>query len=47
MNGDWLVKCLVAQYAVIACVYGWQGNWPKMLYWIGAGLIGTSVVMMK
>lgn len=47
MNGDLLMKGLIVFYAVVACVFAWEGNWPKMTYWIGAAIITSSVVVMK
>ena len=47
INGTLLMQGLVVFYVVIAVVFAFEGNWPKVLYWISAGLITTSVLWMK
>ncbi|MEK6618925.1 MAG: hypothetical protein AABY90_09535 [Nitrospirota bacterium] len=46
-RGDWFGVALVAEYAFLAVVYAGEGNWPKVGYWIGAAILGTSVVLMR
>lgn len=47
MSGDMLMKGLIVTYVVAALVFAWEGNWPKMTYWIGASIITGSVLVMK
>ena len=46
-NGQLLMQCLVVVYVIVAVVFGLEGNWPKMAYWIGAAIITFSVLVMK
>jgi hypothetical protein len=45
--GNLLLKVLMVEYAVIALVYAWQGNWAKMTYFIGAVIISIGVLWMR
>lgn len=45
--GDSLMKGLLVVYAVIASAYAWEGNWPKVWYWISAANITGSVLVMR
>lgn len=45
--GDKLSVALIAFYVVLACVYGTEGQWFKVLYWISAAGIVTAVWGMK
>jgi len=47
LMADRLAGILLLQYVVLAVAYGVQGNWPKMIYWIGAVILLTGVVLMK
>ena len=47
MSGDTFVLCLLVQYAVAMCLYGWERNWAKALYWCGALCIVLAVRWMK
>lgn len=47
MNGDRLSLGLIAVYLVLALVYGTEGNWWKVLYWISAAGIVSAVWGMK
>jgi drug/metabolite transporter (DMT)-like permease len=47
MNGHLLMQGLVVVYVIVAVVFAWEGNWPKCLYWIGASIITSSVLVMK
>jgi hypothetical protein len=47
MTGTGLMYGLLVVYAVIACTFGYEGNWAKMTYWIGAMIITGSVLVMK
>jgi len=45
--GDLLVKCLIAEYTVIAIAYGWQGDWSRLTYWLGAIILNVGFLTMK
>lgn len=47
MTGDRLSQGLIIAYVVLAIVYGIEGNWWKMLYWISAAGITTAVIGMR
>jgi hypothetical protein len=47
MTGDNLSVVLIGFYVVLACVYGYEGQWFKVLYWISAAGIVTAVWGMK
>lgn len=47
MSGELLMKGLVVTYVVVACVFAYEQNWPKMFYWIGAAMITSSVLVMR
>lgn len=36
---------LVGVYLVTALVSGYEGNWPRCSYWIGAAIITISVIL--
>jgi hypothetical protein len=44
MNGDTLMRCLIVFYVVLAGVYCWELNWPKVMYWVAAAALTTSVL---
>lgn len=45
--GDWLVAGLAGFNLLVALVYALSGEWAKTLYWVGAAIINTSVVLMR
>jgi hypothetical protein len=47
MSGTVLMQGLVVTYVIVACVFAYEGNWPKCAYWIGASIITSSVLWMK
>jgi len=47
MLGHSLMVFLVCFYAVVACVFVYEGNYPKALYWVGACTITYSVLWMS
>ena len=47
MTGDTLMVGLIVVYVVLAVIFAFEGNWPRVLYWVSAGLITTSVLWMK
>jgi hypothetical protein len=40
------MQVLVVVYIVIACVFIYEGNGPKALYWVGAAIITSSVLWL-
>lgn len=44
MSSTGLMMFLVVVYVVTACVSGYEGNWPRVLYWISAAGITTAVI---
>lgn len=44
MLSTWMMVALIAFYALVSLVSGIEGNWPRCLYWIGAGLITIAVI---
>ena len=47
ITGTLLMQGLVVLYVIVACVFAYELNWPKMTYWIGAAIITSSVLRMK
>lgn len=47
INGTLLMQILVCVYVVVAVIFGYEGDWPKAAYWVGAAIITSSVVFMK
>ena len=47
INGTMLMQGLVVFYVIVAIVFGFEGNWAKCTYWIGASIITSSVLVMK
>ena len=45
--GDLLLKIFVAEYVVIMAAYIWDGNWPKAVYFLGAGILTGALLWMK
>jgi hypothetical protein len=45
--GDRLTLCLAGAYVIIAATYTYEQNWPKVLYFVSAFGIVTSVWWMK
>jgi len=41
-----LMLFLLVVYITTAIVSGLEKNWPRMLYWISAGMITISVIWM-
>jgi len=46
MLGRSLMLFLIVFYAIVAGVFLFEGNYPKALYWVGACIITSSVLMM-
>ncbi len=45
--GNLLTKLLIVIYIIIALDNLYHQDWPKSLYWIGAGLLTLGVLYMK
>ena len=45
--GDWLVVILMVEFFAIALVYAVHREWPKAIYFSGAGIINIGVLLMK
>ena len=45
--GDFFVKLLMVEYAVIAIAYGWQQDWARVMYFVGAIILSVGVLNMK
>lgn len=45
MTSTAMMMGLVAFYLLTAGVSGWEGNWPRTLYWVGASIITTAVLL--
>jgi len=44
--GDWLVKILLVQHALITVAYGIGGQWLKAFYWLGVFIVNLSWALM-
>ena len=47
MTGRYMMLFLVVFYGITACVFLWEGNYPKALYWVGALIITSAVLWMQ
>lgn len=36
---------LIAVYLILAGLYALEQDWPKTLYWTGAAILGTGVLL--
>lgn len=45
--GDFFVKLLIVEYAVIAAAYAWGRDWPRVAYFVGAIILSVGVLNMK
>ena len=41
----WVNVALIVTYLVLAVLYGVERDWPKVLYWVGASILGTGVLL--
>lgn len=44
MTNTWMMMGLIAVYVVTASVSLYEGNYPRMLYWLSASGITTAVL---
>ena len=47
LDGFAMMRLLIGLYLFTAVLFALQRNWPRMMYWIGAATITTSVLWMK
>ena len=45
--GDYLVLIMLALYVVAAVCYGIDGQWGKLLYFLGACLLTIGLLLQK
>ena len=45
--GPLFVKILIAEYAVITIAFMYDGDWPRVAYFIGAIILSFGVLTMK
>lgn len=45
--GVTFLKILIAEYIVIAIAFGWQGDWARVLYFVGAIILSLGVLWMR
>ena len=41
----WVNAALIGAYLVLAALYATEHQWPKVLYWSGAAVLGTGVLL--
>jgi hypothetical protein len=41
----WVNVVLIVTYLILAGLYGLDRDWPKVLYWTGAAILGTGVLL--
>ena len=41
----WLNLALIVTYLVLAGLYAHDQAWPKVLYWTGAAILGTGILL--
>ena len=41
----WLNCGLILTYLVLAALYAGEREWPKVLYWFGAAILSTGVLL--
>lgn len=44
MTSTVLMQFLLVVYVVIALVSAYEGNWPRMMYWVGAIILSSSIL---
>ncbi len=47
LTGENAMRFIVCFYIFTAVLFALQKNWPKVMYWLGAATITTSVLLMK
>lgn len=46
-SGDAITKVLILVYLILAIRFAFEGQWPRMTYWIGATLIVGSTLWIR
>jgi len=46
MLSSWLIRVLLLEYIIILAVCAYEGNWKLALYWLGASILQSSVILM-
>ena len=41
----WVNVALIWTYLILAAMYATEKAWPKVLYWTGAAILGTGVLL--
>lgn len=41
----WINVVLIGIYLVLAGLYAVEGAWAKVLYWVGASILATGVLL--
>lgn len=47
MNSTLMMKALLVAYIIICIVSLFEKNWVRSLYWFGASILQTSVLLMS
>lgn len=42
----WVNMLLILEYLLLTGLYACDGSWQKSMYWIGAAVISTSILLM-
>lgn len=45
--GDFFVKLLMVEYAIIAVAYALSKDWARVMYFVGAIILSVGVLNMK
>jgi hypothetical protein len=45
--GQLLLKLFIGQYIIISIVFAMQGDWGKVMYFVGATILSIGVLMMR
>ena len=46
MTSTTVMWILIGFYVIIAALAAWERNWPRVLYYLAAGLISLAVLWM-
>ena len=45
--GQFLLKVFIGQYIIISIVFATQGDWGRVMYFVGATVLTIGVLVMK
>jgi len=45
--GQWLLKVFIGQYIIISIVFVIEGDWGRVMYFVGATVLSIGVMIMK